>query len=103
MTTIKDFKDRMKVGAKVDTKLYWFSKATGEPILQRDYGTREVTIHQSNSFAMATRKIEDGKETDQVSNSWMDWPKKSEFTVIDKDTVKINFGFGYALYTIVNS
>lgn len=101
MKTISDFKKRMQVGAKVSTKLYWYNKDTKEPILQRDYGVRTVSVNQSNSFAMKTRKIIDGDEVDVFTDSWANWPKKDEFIVIDKNTVKYTFGFGEIIYSFV--
>lgn len=81
MKTIADFKLKMIKGAKVDSKLFW--KKNGEWQQVNDLKDREVTIVQSNSFALSINK--DGK----IVNGWCDWPKSNQFTVIDENTAQI--------------
>jgi hypothetical protein len=97
MKSIADFKRRMVVGAKVSTLLY-YKDQDGNLQLQHNYGIRTVTVHQSNSFALATPKT-----NGEVVNSWCNWPKKSEFKVIDSNTVEIHFDSGKLVYSFVEN
>lgn len=94
MKSIADFKRKLTLGAKVDTKLYWYDKETNQPVLQRDYGTREVSVIQSNMFAIKTQEI--GKDT--FVNSWCNWPKKNEFQPVNENECIIRFSFGELHY-----
>jgi hypothetical protein len=85
MKTIEDFKKRMKApGARVSTKKYW-KNLKGEWVLQQEYPSREVSIVQTNSFALKTVIA----NNDQAKDSWCDWPKKNEFKILDLHTVEI--------------
>lgn len=99
MNTIADFKRRMILGAKVSSILYYLNKETKGFYIQKDYGIREVSKVQSNSFAIKTDKYGNGTEW---VDSWCEWPKKDNFEIIDNNTVKINFGGGYLTYSFLN-
>jgi len=61
-------------------------RQTGNLKLIQLHDEREVSIVQSNSFALKT-----WREKDQAfKDSWVDWPKKDEFSVIDINTVQID-------------
>jgi len=85
MKTIEDFKKRMKApGATVSTKKYW-KNLKGEWVLQQEHPSREVSSIQTNNFALKTLIPNNPKPKD----SWLTWPKKSEFKVLDLHTVEI--------------
>lgn len=93
MHSIAEFKRRMAPGTKVNTQLYYFD-ANNQPYVYRDYGVREVSIRQSNSFALATPK--DGEMVD----SYCEWPKAKDVLFLpDIDAVRINFPSGYLIYS----
>ena len=79
--TLADFKRAVEVGAKVHT--IWHTAFAGrdenqQPIWKdEDRGIREVSIKQSNSFALKTEN--DGK----VVDSWCSWPKATECRIVD--------------------
>lgn len=96
MKTIADFKRKMVIGANVEAKLYYKERGTDEYRLVSDFGTRPVSVIQSNCFAFKTTKV-----SGETVNSWCDWPKKNDFHPIDENTVKITFDGGYLLYKFV--
>lgn len=73
MKTLSDFKKRIQVGVKVHTVNFNYG----------DFGIREITVKQSNGFAVATHR--DGK----IVNSWCHFPKASDLEIVDADTVII--------------
>jgi len=87
MKTVSDFKRKMTVGAKVDSKLFWKDK-TGNLQQQNELTNRCVSVVQSNSFALTV--IIDGKE----EKSWCDWPKKSEFQPVSENEANFVFEGG---------
>ncbi len=96
MKTIADFKRKMIKGAKVNSTLYHVRN--GVETLAMVAKDREVTVSQSNSFALTVPgKYKNGK---QVS-SWCDWPKTAEFSVINENTAQITFGFGRLIYEFI--
>lgn len=48
-------------------------------ILNKDMGTRKVSIVQTNSFALATPQV----GSDQVKDSWCEYPKASMVKIED--------------------
>ena len=88
MKTIADFKRRLKPGIKLHSTFHQFSigrDENGKIILgDHDKGIREVSIVQSNSFALKTKNNE-GKEVD----SWMSYPKSNECKFLDENTIQI--------------
>lgn len=96
MKTVADFKRKMVKGAAVHTLLYW-NDNNGKPKLQRDFGTRKVTIVQSNSFALET--TQPGKP--EPVDSWCEWPKKTEFKPIDENKAEIYFQGGKLIYEFI--
>lgn len=74
----------MLPGAIVKTLLFR-ADDKAEFQLVGDFGKREVSISQSNSFALKTQK----PSTGEIVNSWCDWPKKNEFVPIDNNTAAI--------------
>lgn len=85
MKTIADFKRKMTVGAKVNSKLYWQNKEKTGYDQINEHNDRTVIASQSNSFAL-TMYDSGGR----LRNSWCDWPKKEELTIIDDNTAQID-------------
>lgn len=79
MVTLSDFKRRLKVGVELET----IHAHIGS------FGTRKVSIVQSNSFALSTTRT-----TGEVVDSWCEYPKAKDFEIVDKDTVNIYWGEG---------
>jgi len=75
--TIADFKRSMVVGSTWETTHKY---TTNNPIPPKSLGIRKVGKVQSNSFAFIT---------DSGNLSWCDWPKKSEFSVVDNGTTVV--------------
>lgn len=89
MKTIAEFKRRIVKGAKIHCiyHLRFVSRDPGTKEItyrDEDRGVREVSIVQTNSFALAT--VQSGGNT---INSWCAYPKKDEIKFIDNDTVQI--------------
>lgn len=91
MRNLSDFKKRLKLGVELEmvhAKL-------------GSLGIRPISIVQSNSFALATKKA------DGIVNSWCEFPKASNFEVSDSNTAKIFWGEGVnrqhiLTYTFIN-
>lgn len=79
MKTLSDFKKRLKVGVKIEAYNHVFKGS---------FGVREVSIVQTNSFALKT--LRGGKYLD----SWCEYPKAKDFEVIDENTCLIYWGEG---------
>lgn len=77
--TLADFKKAIQVGVKLET----IHAKLGS------FGVREVSIKQTNSFALKTPKP-DNKFVD----SWCEYPKAKDFECDGTDTVKIFWGEG---------
>ena len=89
MKTISDFKKRLRVGVKLHTVYHQSTNGTrdekGQLVLHNeDKGIREISIVQSNSFALKTEK-KDGTFND----SWCSYPKSKEIVFIDENTVQL--------------
>lgn len=88
MKTVSDFKKRLNVGVKLQaTHHLTFSHRdeNGKVIYKdKDLGIREVSIVQSNSFALKTPR-----EVGVFVDSWCAYPKASECTFIDENTIQI--------------
>ncbi len=78
MKTLSDFKKRLTVGANLET----IHAKLGS------FGVRKVAIVQSNSFALETVR------EDKVINSWCEYPKATNFEIVDENTAKIFWGEG---------
>jgi hypothetical protein len=74
--TVADIKRKMTIGSKWHTMHHGYYPTFEE----KDLGIRVVSIIQSNSYAFRTP---DG------SNSWGNWPKKSEVIFHDNDSFTI--------------
>ena len=74
MKTLADFKRRIQLGVNIDTK---YPNGFELP-------TREVSIKQSNSFALKTEM-----NVGNSDNSWMEYPKASmiEFPTENQATI----------------
>lgn len=87
MKTLADFKRQLKVGVKLAAiyhKHFAGRTEEGKPVwTDKDLGTREVSIVQSNSFALKTPQT-DGTFRD----SWCHFPKAKECK-INNDSVVI--------------
>lgn len=88
MKTIADFKKRLQVGTKVHTIYHQASAGRDEQgnllLKNEDKGVREISIVQSNSFALKTTRT-DGK----IVDSWSNYPKLKEVNFIDENTILI--------------
>jgi len=77
MKNVAEFKRGLKVGRKIHTifhKEFSHRDEKGKVVYKdKDMGIREVSIVQSNSFAMKTTRS-DGSTV----NSWCNYPKASE-------------------------
>ena len=78
MQNLAQFKKRLQVGTKLET----IHACLG------NLGVREISIVQSNSFALATNKPEG------IVNSWCEYPKVKDFEIIDENTAAIYWGEG---------
>ena len=116
MKSLSDFKKRLKIGVKIHT--IWHTASDGRDengvlkFKDEDRGTREVSIVQTNSFALKTLKKTpipskgmtrqpDGTNVynefeEKLTDSWCQYPKASEVKIIDEDTIQI-FGPDFRL------
>jgi hypothetical protein len=78
MKNLADFKRRLKLGCKIETT----------HARMGSLGIREVSIVQSNSFALKTQR--DGKAID----SWCEYPKAKDIEFLDENTAVIYWGEG---------
>lgn len=89
MKTLADIKRRIKVGAKMHTiyhKHIMGRDESGRAIYKdKDMGVREVTIKQSNQFALATTKM----GTNEIVNSWLAYPRASQVKIVDENTFTV--------------
>ena len=81
--TVADFKRLIQIGAKVAC-IFHMERAGRDDkgnvfYKDLDRGEREVTIRQTNSFALKTWKESEGKFID----SWCSYPKASEVIIKD--------------------
>ena len=79
MKTLADFKKRLQVGTKLET----FNHN-----LNVSFGTRVISIVQTNAFALDT--LRDGN----IIESWCQYPKASDFEILDNNTALIYWGSG---------
>lgn len=91
MKSIADFKRKMIKGSKWET----IRRFKDKPETTMD--VRECVLVQSNSFGLNTVT-----KTGETRTSYCDWPKKSEATFIDENTIKIDFGYGELIYKWVS-
>jgi hypothetical protein len=88
MKTIADFKRKLTIGAKIHTTFHQAfagRSESGEYLLKdEDKGIREVSIVQSNSFALKTIKT-DGS----IVDSWCNYPKKDEAVFLSDNSIQI--------------
>lgn len=88
MKTLSDFKKRLTVGTKLEA-IHHFNfegrMPDGTPIYgDKNLGTREVSIVQSNSFALKTTRT-----TGEIVDSWCQYPKAKQVMFKDSDTITI--------------
>ena|SRR5215467_5473156 len=102
MNTLADFKRKLKVGVKLHTQFHKeFDGRDSEGKVKYktvDKGIREVSIVQSNSFALKTTK-KDGS----IQDSWCHFPKAKECR-IEGDSIVIleEDGLPVLTYTFVD-
>ena len=106
MKTLADFKKRLQIGVQLQAihHLSFMGRdEKGAPIYgDKDLGTREVSIVQSNSFALKTTKhepvygrdefgnrIETGETIVKLVDSWCSYPKAKECIIKDENTILI--------------
>ena len=82
MKTINEFKNKLQVGVKLHTMHHLAFAGrddNGKTIYTtKDLGTREVSIKQTNSFALKTTR-----ENGQTVDSWCNYPKSKEVTFLE--------------------
>jgi hypothetical protein len=92
MKTLADFKRKLKPGTKVHTTFHQaHAGRDGAGTLlfkDEDKGVREISIVQSNSFALKTMKTE-AEGTQKMFDSWCQYPKAAEFKILDENTAVI--------------
>lgn len=81
-------------GNPVRVQLYWTKD--GSYVLQRDFGERNVSIVQSNRYALAILKP-DG--SNKIVDCWSDWPKSGQLTQLESGAIEYVFEFGKLVYT----
>lgn len=79
MKNLSDFKKRLQVGTKLETYNHH---------LKSSFGIRKISVVQTNSFALDT--IRNG----ETVQSWCEYPKASDFEIIDNNTALIYWGSG---------
>lgn len=94
MKTIADLKRAIQKGVKLHCIFHQESAGRDEKgmlmLTDKDRGTREVNIVQSNSFTLLTeQKDKEGNLTGVFVDSWLNWPKAKEFKPIDNNTFMI--------------
>jgi hypothetical protein len=77
MKTLSDFKKRLKVGTKLETYNH---------NLKASFGVRPISVVQTNSFALDT--LRDG----EIVKSWCEYPKASDFEIINENEALIYWG-----------
>ena len=96
MKTIADFKRRISVGIKLQSERY-IKKSTGWVLTTEPNYTREVTIAASKHFALKTFN----KIKNEWVDSYVDYPKKDEFNVMDENTIKIEDNLCKLIYKFI--
>ena len=82
MKNLSQFKKAIKVGVKLHC-IYHLGHTElrgedGKPLFKDiDNGIREVSISQTNSFALKTKKIKEDS-TEKWTDSWFQYPKASD-------------------------
>jgi hypothetical protein len=88
MKNLTDFKKRLQVGKKLHAIHHLSFNGRDEKGTQlytdKDLGTREISIVQTNSFALKTTK-QDGS----IVDSWCQYPKAKECIFKDQNTITI--------------
>jgi hypothetical protein len=79
MKTLSDFKKRLQVGTKLETYNH---------NLKTSFGTRTISIVQTNSFALDTLR------NGEIVKSYCEYPKASDFEILDNNTALIYWGSG---------
>lgn len=85
--TLAEFKRNLRVGDKIAGVRTKFSGRDADGKLihsEQDLGIREVSIVQSNSFALKTvQTTGTGEPTNESANSWCEYPKASMARIED--------------------
>lgn len=88
MKTLSEFKKRLKIGTKLQAihHLTFAGRDTEGKVIYKDssLGIREISIVQSNSFALKTVRT-----TGETVDSWCSYPKASECIFKDENTLTI--------------
>ena len=88
MKNLAQFKSRLQLGTKLHTTFHQSHAGRDENgtiiLKDEDKGIREVSIVQSNSFALKTTKA-DGK----IVDSWCSYPKATECKILDENTIQV--------------
>lgn len=83
--TVKAFKEKIQVGQKVRSELYWPDSITGELQLRLGHLKREIISKNTVGFTMLTWDERSGKFVRSESF----WPKKGEVEQINETTFSI--------------
>jgi hypothetical protein len=80
---VSQFKKALKIGVKVKAihhQMFAGRDENGKALYKNDdLGTRPISIVQTNSFALATERVENGNNV--IVDSWCSYPKASESKV----------------------
>lgn len=88
MKTLSDFKRKIQKGVKLHTtyhrKIAGYNTIDNVPLYENaDLGIAEVSQVKSTQFAV--RRLRNGEYVD----SWLTYPKASEFKIVDDNTIEI--------------
>lgn len=88
MKTLSDFKKRLKVGVKLQAihhLTFAGRNENGQAFYKdKDLGIREISIVQSNCFALKTERL-----NGDIVDSYCAYPKAKECSILDENTIQI--------------
>lgn len=95
MKTIKDFKHKMTIGAKVHTQFLLL--INNEYILDSEYPEEVVSRTSTTRFTLKSFDLKKKKYVEY----WQDWPNKKRFKALDTNSAEIYFEGGKFIYTFL--
>lgn len=93
MKNVAELKRTIKTGVKLHCIFHQDFAGRDENnmylLKDKDRGTREVNIVQTNCFTLLTPQInKEGKETGELKDSYLNFPKSAEFKAIDSKKLR---------------
>jgi hypothetical protein len=95
IATVKEFKDRVQIGEKVSTHLFWADSTTGVLYLRRVQMERKISDKNTVGFTLAQWI----KDENRFEPSYCEWPKQEELSKIDQNTYSITETIDGKIYT----